>query len=102
MAEETKKRKYSAADMRKYAARFDDRNDPMAVCFCDKEGWHPNHAEIDVQRMLIQGAEMIERCEELMKQCVVICGKPECDHKGDKCIQCARPVINFIVIALIC
>ena len=47
--------------------------------------------------MLRQAAEMRERCEELKAQCLKICGRETCDHKGDKCVCCARDVIDFIV-----
>lgn len=47
--------------------------------------------------MLSQAAEMYERAEELKAQCLKICGRETCDHKGDKCVCCARDVIDFIV-----
>ena len=47
--------------------------------------------------MLRQAAEMRERAEELKAQCLKICGRETCDHKGDKCVCCARDVIDFIV-----
>ena len=47
--------------------------------------------------MLRQAAEMHERAEELKAQCLKICGRETCDHKGDKCVCCARDVIDFIV-----
>lgn len=51
----------------------------------------------EVADMLRQAAEMIERCEELKAQCLKICGRETCDHNGDKCVCCARGVIDFIV-----
>ena len=50
-----------------------------------------------VALMLKQAAEMRERAEELKAQCLKICGRETCDHKGDKCVCCARDVIDFIV-----
>lgn len=50
-----------------------------------------------VAKMLRQAAEMRERCEELKAQCLKICGRETCDHNGDKCVCCARDVIDFIV-----
>ena len=46
---------------------------------------------------LVMQAEMRERCEELKVQCLKICGRETCDHNGDKCVCCARDVIDFIV-----
>lgn len=51
----------------------------------------------EVADMLRQAAEMRERAEELKAQCLKICGRETCDHKGDKCVCCARDVIDFIV-----
>ena len=51
----------------------------------------------EVADMLRQAAEMRERCEELKAQCLKICGREACDHNGDKCVCCARDVIDFIV-----
>ena len=51
----------------------------------------------EVADMLRQAAEMRERAEELKAQCLKICGRKTCDHKGDKCVCCARDVIDFIV-----
>ena len=51
----------------------------------------------EVADMLSQAAEMLERCEELKAQCLKICGRETCDHNGDKCVCCARDVIDFIV-----
>ena len=50
-----------------------------------------------VAKMLRQAAEMRERCEELKAQCLKICGRETCDRNGDKCVCCARDVIDFIV-----
>lgn len=50
-----------------------------------------------VALMLKQAAEMRERAEELKAQCLKICGRETCDHNGDKCVCCARDVIDFIV-----
>lgn len=50
-----------------------------------------------VSIMLKYAAEMRERAEELKAQCLKICGRETCDHKGDKCVCCARDVIDFIV-----
>lgn len=50
-----------------------------------------------VALMLRQAAEMRERAEELKAQCLKICGRETCDHNGDKCVCCARDVIDFIV-----
>ena len=47
--------------------------------------------------MLKYAAEMRERAEELKAQCLKICGRETCDHNGDKCVCCARDVIDFIV-----
>ena len=47
--------------------------------------------------MLRQAAEMSERAEELKAQCLKICGRETCDHNGEKCVCCARDVIDFIV-----
>lgn len=51
----------------------------------------------EVADMLRQAAEMRERAEELKAQCLKICGRETCDHNGDKCVCCARDVIDFIV-----
>ena len=51
----------------------------------------------EASAMLRQAAEMHERAEELKAQCLKICGRETCDHKGDKCVCCARDVIDFIV-----
>ena len=51
----------------------------------------------EASAMLRQAAEMRERAEELKAQCLKICGRETCDHKGDKCVCCARDVIDFIV-----
>ena len=50
-----------------------------------------------VALMLKQAAEMRERAEELKAQCLKICGRETCDHNGDKCVCCARDVIDFII-----
>ena len=54
--------------------------------------------------MLSQAADSEEainaitsRYEQLKAQCLKICGKSECDNKGSKCIQCAKPVLDFII-----
>ena len=46
---------------------------------------------------LVNAAKMRERAEELKAQCLKICGRETCDHNGDKCVCCARDVIDFIV-----
>lgn len=51
----------------------------------------------EVADMLRQAAKMRERAEELKAQCLKICGRETCDHNGDKCVCCARDVIDFIV-----
>ena len=51
----------------------------------------------EASAMLRQAAEMRERAEELKAQCLKICGRETCDHNGDKCVCCARDVIDFIV-----
>ena len=50
-----------------------------------------------VALMLKQAAEMRERAEEVKAQCLKICGRETCDHNGDKCVCCARDVIDFII-----
>ena len=57
----------------------------------------PTQLTIEAAAMLRQAAEMRERAEELKAQCLKICGRETCDHKGDKCVCCARDVIDFIV-----
>ena len=37
------------------------------------------------------------RYEQLKTQCLKICGKRECDNRGIKCIQCAMPVLDFLI-----
>lgn len=37
------------------------------------------------------------RYEQLKTQCLKICGKRECDNRGVKCIQCAKPVLDFLI-----
>ena len=51
----------------------------------------------EASAMLRQAAEMRDRCEDLKAQCLKICGRETCDHNGDKCVCCARDVIDFIV-----
>ena len=41
--------------------------------------------------------EMREKDEELKAQCLKICGRETCDHKGDKCVCCARDVIEQVL-----
>lgn len=57
----------------------------------------PSELTIEAAAMLRQSVEMRERAEELKAQCLKICGRETCDHKGDKCVCCARDVIDFIV-----
>ena len=47
--------------------------------------------------LAVYAKKMRERAEELKAQCLKICGRETCDHKGDKCVCCARDVIDFIV-----
>lgn len=51
----------------------------------------------EASAMLRQAAEMRDRAEELKAQCLKICGRETCVHKGDKCVCCARDAIAFIV-----
>ena len=41
--------------------------------------------------------EMRERAEELKSHLLKICGRDTCDHKGSKCICCARNVLDFVI-----
>ena len=61
--------------------------------------YYNSHSEFPIEAadMLRQAAEMRERAEELKAQCLKICGRETCDHKGDKCVCCARDVIDFIL-----
>ena len=100
----SEQKRYTSQKMREVADMFKSDTDPIAVCFCDKDGWHPNYIECHVEAMLRQAADTEEainaitgRYEKLKAQCLKICGKSECDNKGSKCIQCAKPVLDFII-----
>jgi len=51
----------------------------------------------EVADTLRQSAEMCERAEKLKARFLKICGRETCDHNGDKCVCCARDVIDFII-----
>ena len=91
--------KYTAQEMREMAdAIINECEDEEAGLVYEspaKAGhiFYPDEASA----MLRQAAEMRERAEELKAQCLRICGRKTCDHKGDKCVCCARDVIDFIV-----
>ena len=73
------RKSYTAQEMRNCADNCDWRINPC------------------VAAMLRQAAEMRERAEEVKAQCLKICGRETCDHNGDKCVCCARDVIDFII-----
>ena len=91
--------KYTAQEMREMAdAIINECEDEEAGLVYEspaKAGhiFYPDEASA----MLRQAAEMRERAEELKAQCLKICGRETCDHNGDKCVCCARDVIDFIV-----
>lgn len=80
----SKRKSYTAQDMRKMEAIV-------------ASGDVGSMTRERVALMLKQAAEMRERAEGLKAQCLKICGRETCDHKGDKCVCCARDVIDFIV-----
>ena len=57
-----------------------------------------------IASMLRQAADTEEainaitgRYEQIKAQCLKICGKSECDNRGIKCIQCAKPVFDLVI-----
>lgn len=100
MENDTKK-VYTAEEIRQMANAVVDESDfQNANCtvvykdiYCCGKLFRPSV----IAAMLLQAAEMSERAEELKAQCLKICGRETCDHKGDKCVCCARDVIDFIV-----
>ena len=96
--------KYTAQEMRDKATELQESADEISRDAAEEGGctYKPlckaDTREIEtIANMLRQAAEMRERCEELKAQCLKICGRETCDHKGDKCVCCAIDVIDFIV-----
>lgn len=97
-------RVYTAQEMRDKATELQESADEISRDAVEEGGctYKPlckaDAREIEtIANMLRQAAEMHERAEELKAQCLKICGRETCDHKGDKCVCCARDVIDFIV-----
>ena len=97
-------RVYTAPEMRDKATELQESADEISRDAVEEGGctYKPlckaDAREIEtIANMLRQAAEMRKRCEELKAQCLKICGRETCDHNGDKCVCCARDVIDFIV-----
>ena len=92
-------RVYTAQEMSDVSQRMKESglDGEIILTVKQSDGSYKEYHGDDIIEMLRQAAEMRERAEELKAQCLKICGRETCDHNGDKCVCCARDVIDFIV-----